>query len=651
MLEKAEEAAKEGFLVQEITDDSENDSNYEGETELLSDKSFVTIQDISISDDNTISDISDLNIIIDDGIEINKQSLLKKPPTKVTRPKTSWVWKFFQFNEDNTKTICQINGCKKMLAWCGSPSSMKTHLLGTHQINKAIAIKYQEEELKDLMQSDDIKPHDFAKQESLTKNVMGFIIGTVQPLSILEDPDFINMVNGFDERYKVPCTKTLKDRIFTVYEAGKDTLKSQFMQIQHISLTLDAWSSPAHLPYLGVTAHWLSSKFEPQEVLLSMEELPYPHSAFEIQDHLFDLLYEWEIDSKITAIVTDNASNVKKACNNMSIGERIPCAAHTLQLSIGKGLDVIKNLIDKCKHLISFLSNDKKKQQLKESQIYLYRQQKLQLETEDLEKNAEKLVCLDVIKANNTRWNSTLYAFQRLAILKPAIQMLKASLMNETSSYSRKEAEKLEKLCPTISEWNVIKEISELLNPFEEATRLLSSVKYPTIGFTYPSICNLKEKLESDFSLLETDSAIGCRDAILEDMMARWEFPQDLCLKGSFFDPRFKSLEFINSKEKCDHIINQLRREYGILKQDNIPVLLDENADELTTMESFWKKKNAKIIAPIKDEFQHYLNVPELPALEEYDPFAWWVTNKNQFPVLHQVAMKYLSIPATSVPS
>ena len=77
MLEKAEEAAKEGFLVQEITDDSENDSNYKGETELLSDKSFVTIQDISISDDNTISDISDLNIIIDDGIEINKQSLLK----------------------------------------------------------------------------------------------------------------------------------------------------------------------------------------------------------------------------------------------------------------------------------------------------------------------------------------------------------------------------------------------------------------------------------------------------------------------------------------------------------------------------------------------------------------------------------------------
>ena len=56
-------------------------------------------------------------------------------------------------------------------------------------------------------------------------------------------------------------------------------------------------------------------------------------------------------------------------------------------------------------------------------------------------------------------------------------------------------------------------------------------------------------------------------------------------------------------------------------------------------------------ITPINDEFQHYLNVLELSALEEYDPFSWWATNKNQYPILHQIAMIYLSILATSVPS
>ena len=163
---------------------------------------------------------------------------------------------------------------------------------------------------------------------------------------------------------------------------------------------------------------------------------------------------------------------------------------------------------------------------------------------------------------------------------------------------------------------------------------------------------NLKERLETEFYSLKTDDVKKCQDIILEDLAERWEFPQDLCLKGSFFDPWFKSLEFVNSQEKCNYIVNQLRKEYEVKKNNTSIITLDKDIDELTSaMGDFWKKKNAKIVAPIKDELQHYLNVPELPALEEYDPFLWWATNKNQYPLLHQLAMKYLSIPATSVPS
>ncbi|CAB4480081.1 unnamed protein product [Rhizophagus irregularis] len=134
-----------------------------------------------------------------------------------------------------------------------------------------------------------------------------------------------------------------------------------------------------------------------------MEKLPYLYGAIEIQKYLIDLFNDWGISSKITAIVTDNGSNVKKACSNMNIGERIPCTVHTLQLSVGKGLDIAKVLINKCKSLIAFLANDKKKQQLRELQIYLFQQQKLQKNNEELEKESEDLVVLDVVKANNTR--------------------------------------------------------------------------------------------------------------------------------------------------------------------------------------------------------------------------------------------------------
>ncbi len=99
-------------------------------------------------------------------------------------------------------------------------------------------------------------------------------------------------------------------------------------------------------------------------------------------------------------------------------------------------------------------------------------------------------------------------------------------------------------------------------------------------------------------------------------------------------------------------IINQLQTEYEILKEDlisSIPIRSNEGQSNLTTMGSFWKKKNERNVILIKNELQHYFNLPELPALEEYDSFSWWATNKAQYLILHKMAMMYLSIPATSV--
>src|SRR5256884_7878896 len=172
---KEAEVVKEN-LAQDVIEEGENDSDYNAETSHLiiqekseidsdyeADGSHVLLQDIT-----TLSaDIS--NIIIDDikveFLEISKQS--RRPPTKIRRPKTSWVWKFFELNKDNTKTICQISGCNKMLIWCGSPSSLSTHLSGTHGITKEIAMKHQEEELKNPPEFS-IIPYNHLVQEFLT---------------------------------------------------------------------------------------------------------------------------------------------------------------------------------------------------------------------------------------------------------------------------------------------------------------------------------------------------------------------------------------------------------------------------------------------------------------------------------------------------
>ncbi|POG71769.1 hypothetical protein GLOIN_2v1774476 [Rhizophagus irregularis DAOM 181602=DAOM 197198] len=157
--------------------------------------------------------------------------------------------------------------------------------------------------------------------------------------------------------------------------------------------------SSAYILYLDITAHWVTSKFElyNNELLLSIKKLSYPHGATEIQEHLIDLFSKWKIHLKITAIVIDNNSNVKK------------------------------------------------------------------------------------IKADNTCWNLTLYAFQRLIILKPAISMLKTFLINNRSSRIHKKGEKLKELYPIANEWKVIKEMVKLLSPFESVTCLLNETEVAEI--------------------------------------------------------------------------------------------------------------------------------------------------------------------------
>jgi hypothetical protein len=61
MLKETEEREN---LTQEIIEESESDPNYEDETDILSEKSYATIQEI---DENTISDISGI-INIDDNV-------------------------------------------------------------------------------------------------------------------------------------------------------------------------------------------------------------------------------------------------------------------------------------------------------------------------------------------------------------------------------------------------------------------------------------------------------------------------------------------------------------------------------------------------------------------------------------------------------
>lgn len=81
---------------------------------------------------------------------------------------------------------------------------------------------------------------------------------------------------------------------------------------------------------------------------------------------------QWGIRDKVHIITTDNGANMKKAIKEMNlVASNInwqPCAAHTLQLVIGKGLSLIKLLVLRAKRLIDFFLRPKQSERLENIQ-------------------------------------------------------------------------------------------------------------------------------------------------------------------------------------------------------------------------------------------------------------------------------------------
>ena len=258
------------------------------------------------------------------------------------------------------------------------------------------------------------------------------------------------------------------------------------------SITTDFWTSRARHGYIGVTCSWISQDWTLHESLLALRRVKYPHIGEIIKLLLDDILGEWKITKKSLTLTTDNGSNIKKAGRLMADSIlHLPCAAHTLQLTVGKGLNLVKELVLRAKRLVDFFNVSPKQRE------------RLQTAQEFLGYSSIKHVIGDV----STRWNSTYYAWERLIELKRAIKFLPGQLKSDLDKDAQKDGEKLEKIMLSDEEWSLIENLLDLLSGFEEVTRLLSGAKYCTISLMYPAIsaiiATIKPKSNQDNASLD----------------------------------------------------------------------------------------------------------------------------------------------------
>ncbi|CAB5213019.1 unnamed protein product [Rhizophagus irregularis] len=520
----------------------------------------------------------------------------------------------------------------------------------------------------------------------------------VQPLYILQNQAFQDLLLTCEPGYKIPCDNSIKNVLYSAYTWSKEQLQSLLRNTAvAVHLTTDLWTSKSQHSYICVTATWLTSDFEFQEALLSCNHLSYPHTGEVICDELFQILENWDLTTTAFTIATDNGMNMVKAVrllkeNYLEQIQHQSCVAHTLQLSVMEGLKQCKAFHRRIKSLQTFFCLLKQAERLHAAQ---------QNPQTNSSKN-EYVNPLEVLTDVKTQWNSTYLAWKRVLELHNFMRSVSTDLLSKSDQASQKEGEKLERLCLTPDEKIFLQQMVITLEPFETITRKISGAKYPILSLVVPYMYILKNNFapneeneplemylnlvygsngeEEDSEMVSDDEYIpsgGTRqhwqyshrqfhyqrrgntqnreylqpvntEGLLQKVRAAiylsldelWPVPSNIMLVATFLDPRFKNFDWCNgndkdeAKELVQVLYNDAKKD--ISPRDSINSIITSSSDDDDDIFKALKGKETNV----RDDDEVVLYLQQKQIRLKDDPLKWWSVNEVTLPVLAQIARK-----------
>ncbi|GES89303.1 zinc finger BED domain-containing protein 4-like [Rhizophagus clarus] len=341
--------------------------------------------------------------------------------------------------------------------------------------------------------------------------------------------------------------------------------------------------------YLGITATWITSDFKVKGVMLEIKYAPSPHTADVVAKLLYECISSWDLNGCVTAIITDNSSNIKAAFpiltqkNQCEDIQRHPCVAHMLQLSIGKSLAPVEILAAYVKRIINFFS---------------------------IQKQIERLEAVQ----------------RKLGYEDDAIIQLQTDLYTSTNRKNRKDATSSIDSPSNDIDYNNENTIFEKTELEVDSEEIISHITKKRIF--------IKDPLNTERVLLKV------KNNIYNALLYYWDTPSVIGLMATLLDLRYKELD-LELEDKKDEIIQKLRDKFNGLNSDNL--------NKSTPVTLVTEPYNTTVPVSDAETSFNYLSMPV--ALETENPLDWWQIRKEIFPNLSQIAHKYLGVPATSVSS
>ncbi|XP_039229244.1 E3 SUMO-protein ligase ZBED1-like [Drosophila yakuba] len=423
--------------------------------------------------------------------------------------------------------------CGKTYQTSGNTTNLSCHIKRIHP-NLTVSDLPQRQQLSILSFIEKKYETSSNRKQTLDSALCSYITSDLRPFSVLENKGFRNFVSHLDPRYELPSRTTLRNvSMANAYAEKKAKLFELLKNVKHCAITSECWTSRAN------ECHFVTADFELRNAVLVTEKLidETTHSSENIANSIRAVLEEWSVLGKVTAMVTDNAKNMIKACEILQI-RHVPCFAHSINLTVQDCLasENVKPILEKCKRIVAFF---------KSSTIAFAKFR----EAQDCERPYSlKQEC-------PTRWNSAFYMVERILITKVAI----ASVLLNTSKG----------LLPiTSDEISILEDLKALLSPFENATVHTSSSTSVTGSSVIPVACGILHNLSALKSKLQTK--VVCDDLLqgVNKRLVPYE-SHTVTRMTTILDPRFKKEGFwnpFNSSQAVKSLEEELSHIYAQTK-------------------------------------------------------------------------------------
>ena len=207
-----------------------------------------------------------------------------------------------------------------------STSNLITHLKKHHGIVEAEEFKRWLEQSREdfvtrnLRRSGETrmarKPNARSLQKRFESALLNLVARSTIPLRLVEQEAFRDLLDVLHFKrlgLKHVSRRTLGRRVDAAHIASMANLREVLRKAEWVSTTADIWSGRTK-SFLGMTVNWTDNDFKRQSAALLCRRFSGTHSYDRIAELVHQIHKSFGLSaSKITATVTDNASNFIKA--------------------------------------------------------------------------------------------------------------------------------------------------------------------------------------------------------------------------------------------------------------------------------------------------------------------------------------------------